>query len=112
MPRKIPKDERLKELEDELRPLLLLCLDQCASGRWGLFGHNDHIPEAGRYLKWPEADRLKGMVEEIRALRLEFGMPNELCERFAYYHSLRGPNVPGEPKLARQFLDELRSHES
>ena len=98
----------MTELEDELRPLLVSCLEQCARGRWGLFGQNDQ-PGATRYLKWDEADHLKEIVEEIQALRQEFGQPNPLCERFMHYCSLRGPNVPGEPKLARAFMDELGS---
>ena len=106
------KEQRLSELEDELRPLLVLCLEQCARGRWGLFGQNDHHPEAKRYLKWDEADHLKEIVEEIRALRQDFGQPNSLCERFVYYCSLRGANVPGEPKLAKALMDEIDSDES
>jgi hypothetical protein len=48
------------------------------------------------------------MALEIRAFRAQFGQPNTLAERFLYYSSLRGSNVPGEPKVAKAFLDEIR----
>ncbi len=104
--RQLPKDQRLSELERDFRPLLVSCLQSCASGRWGLFGQND-TPEARLFLNWPEVEQLKEMATEIRELRGEFGQPNELVERFSYYCSLRSPNDLGEPKLARAFLDEL-----
>lgn len=47
------------------------------------------------------------MAEEIQALRSEAGLSNSLAERLLYFRSLRGANVPGEPKLAKKFLDEL-----
>jgi hypothetical protein len=34
---------RIDELEAEYRPLLLKALRECAAGRWGLFGHNEHL---------------------------------------------------------------------
>jgi hypothetical protein len=30
-----------------------------------------------------------------------------VVERFLHYCSLRGANAPGEPKLAKAFLDEI-----
>jgi hypothetical protein len=106
MKRRPIKEQRLDDLEIEFRPLLVSCLENCANGRWGLFGQNDG-PQTARYLHWNDADRLKEISLEIRALRLAFGQPNLLVERFLNYCSLRGPNVPGEPKLARAFLDEI-----
>jgi hypothetical protein len=47
------------------------------------------------------------MALEIRDLRAEFGQPNTLAEGFLHYCSLRGSNVPGEPTLAKAFLDEI-----
>jgi hypothetical protein len=108
--RQHPKDQRLNELEGDFRPLLVSRLQSCANGRWGLFGRNDS-PEARRYLNWPEVEQLKEMASEIRDLRAEFGQPNPLVERLFYYCSLRGPNDPGEPKLARAFLDEMEPTE-
>ena len=56
-----------------------------------------------------EAKRLKSLAQEIRSLRIEFGQTKEHCERFIQICSLRGPNVPGELKLAAEFLARLTS---
>jgi len=100
------KAQTLDHLENDFRPLLITCLRECQSGRWGLFGQNDSADEA-EYLDWKDGQDLKEMARKIRDLRTEFGQPNLLVERFLHYFSLRGPNVPGEPKLAKAFLDEI-----
>lgn len=107
--RSLVRQEQLGQLEVEFKPLLLSCLRESANERWGLFGQNDHLDPDHRYLRWPEALRLKEIALEIHSLRSEFGQPNPLCERFLHYCSLRGPNVPGEHTLARAFLDEIDS---
>jgi hypothetical protein len=50
---------------------------------------------------------LKNMANEIRSLRQNFGDPNPQVGRFLHYCSLRGANVPGEPRLAQSLLDEI-----
>lgn len=100
-------EKRLRQIEDEFHPLLVSCLQKCSQGRWGLFGQNDHIDPEGRYWSWPEAKRLKELAREIRSIRRESGQTNELSERFLELCSLRGANVPGEPKLARELLAEI-----
>ena len=97
---------KLDQIEDEFKQLLLTCMRECAEGRWGLFGQNDHIDPEGKYFNWPEAKRLKELAYEIRSLRLDPGQPNQFCERFLELCSLRGSNVAGEPKLAAKFLDD------
>ena len=101
------RHQRLTQLEAEFEPLLLSCLREAANGRYGLFGQNDHLDPEHRYWKWPEAQRLVEMAEEIQALRSEAGESNSLVERLLHFRSLRGSNVPGEPKLAQKFLDEI-----
>jgi hypothetical protein len=98
--------QRLDDLESDFRPLLISCLRECQKGRWGLFGQNNSFDEA-KYLVWKDGQNLKEIAEQIRALITEFGQPNALVERFLHYWSLHGPNVPGEPKLAKAFLDEI-----
>jgi hypothetical protein len=98
---------RLIEVESEFRSLLLSCLRECAQGRYGLFGQNDHLDQDGQYWGWFEAKRLKDLAQEIKLIRLEFGQANESCERFLHLCSLRGSNVPGEPKLAADFLADI-----
>jgi len=97
---------RLAEIEGEFFPLLICCLKICAQGRWGLFGQNDGLEEA-RWLNWPEANRLKDLAIEIHTIRTEIGIRNEVCDRFLDLCSRRGPNLPGEPKLASVFLAEI-----
>jgi hypothetical protein len=72
-----------------------------------LFGQNEHLDPDGRYWGWPEAKRLKDLALEIKSIGLEFGQTNENCERFLLLCSLRGSNVPGEPKLASEFLVDI-----
>ncbi|HTV10085.1 MAG TPA: hypothetical protein VMD97_13665 [Candidatus Aquilonibacter sp.] len=98
---------KLTHLEQEFHPLLLELLRQCAAGRWGLFGQNEVADPEGIYWHWPEAERLKVLAQEITSIREQFGQNDPKCERFLQLCSLRGPNVPGEPKLAEVFLVEL-----
>lgn len=100
------RNDRLHQLEAEFKPLLLSCLLESANGRYGLFGQNEHLDPERKYLKWPEAQKLVGMAEEIQSLRSESGESNTLAERLLQFRSLRGSNVPGEPKLAKKFLAE------
>ena len=101
------RHDRLSQLESEFEPLLISCLRQAANGRYGLFGQNDHLDPEHRYWTWPEAQRVVEMAEEIRALRSEAGELNDSAERLLHFRSLCGPNVPGEPKLAKEFLLQL-----
>ena len=102
------QQRRLDELEADFQRLLLPALKQSAAGRWGLFGQNESL-ESAMYLRWDQADHLKQSAKQIHALREEFGQPNPLVERFLYYSSLRGANVPGEPRLAKSLLEEIAS---
>jgi hypothetical protein len=101
-----PIDQRLSALEAEFDSLLIPCLKECAKGRWGLFGQNQN-PEAPKFLRWTEAERLKELAEEITSIRAEFGRPNPMCERFLKCCSERGENLLGEPKRAKKFLRTL-----
>src|SRR6185437_5045380 len=98
------REMRLAKLEGEFHSLLVPCLQQCSRGRWGLFGQNDHADPEGRYWSWPEARRLRDVASEISLLQQEFGQMNEDCKKFLQLCSLRGSNIPGEPKLASEFL--------
>ena len=100
------QQRRLEGLESEFRLLLPLVLKECAAGRWGLFGQNDQFEES-RYLRWPQAEHLKEMAYEIRSIRQDVGDADSLVERLLHDCSLRGANVPGEPKLAKALLDEI-----
>jgi hypothetical protein len=101
------KEQRLDDLESEFRCLLVSCLEECGDGRWGLFGQN-HYGEAAKYLLWEDGQHLKEIALEIRSLRAAFGQPSPLVERFLHSCSLRGANIPGEPKLAKTLLNEIK----
>lgn len=96
------ESQKLSELEAEWNRLVPLCLEECARGRIGLFAKSQESP-------WPEAERLRSLAQEITALQGSFGSANPVCELFLHYCSLRyGKNVRGEPKMASEFLEELK----
>ena len=101
------REMRLVEIENEFHSLLVSCLRECSQGRWGLFGQNDYSDPDARYWGWTDAKRLKKLALEIKSIRQESGEINKRCERFLELCSLRGSNVPGEPKLAAEFLAEI-----
>jgi hypothetical protein len=107
----------LDEAEAEFYPLLIQCLRMCARGRWGLFSHQLHRLNAleresyVHWINWPERLRLQQLAEEIQGLRAELGGDNKACERFLALCELKGSSVPGEPKLAAEFLAELGEQE-
>jgi len=109
--RKEIQQQRLEALELEYRVLFPRMLEECAAGRWGLFGQNDQRA-ANQYLRWPEAERFKDLASEIKLIRDDSGEQNEVLERFLHCCSLRGANVPGEPRLAQSLLAELNSERS
>lgn len=86
--------------------LLVSCLQECADGRWGLVGQNEATDSRG-WLSWPEADRLKSLAAELKTANEAAGSQNELWDQFLNFCSLRGPQVPGEPKLAAALLASI-----
>jgi hypothetical protein len=100
---------QLSEAEYEFHVLLPRCLRECATGRWGLFGQNDHLDPQQRYLPWPKARQLRALALEIHSARMEFGDPDSSCEEFLRLCSLRGANVPGEPALAATLIQQVES---
>jgi hypothetical protein len=96
-------EKKLQALELEFEHLLREALQSCAGGRWGLLGRH---PEQYR-LK--EADQLQTLGQEVVALQQELGIVDEFWpySRFLHYCSIQGSNALGEPKLAKQFLEEI-----
>jgi hypothetical protein len=105
-------EAQLRSLEEQFSSDLVAALRECAAGTWGLFGQNDALAVEmpllrSAYMKTAEALIHDG--EEIEELRRELGF-NEAFnpyKRFVEFRKMRGSNVPGEPKLAVQFLMEL-----
>jgi hypothetical protein len=97
-------ERQLGSLEELYRELLLSALQKCAMGRWGLFGSN--LDQRG--LRSSDADELLELGSNIERVRQKYGLePFVLHDRLLRIRSSRHSNTPGEPKLARQWLDEL-----
>lgn len=103
--------EQLDALDAAFRAMLIPCLEECGRGRWGLFGRNDHVGEAARHLAWPEADRVRELAVAVQAILAQSGEQNALCEEFLDLCTIHGENDPGEPKLARAFLERIEKGE-
>ncbi len=104
--------ERLEQLEVEFSELLIPCLQQCTHGRWGLFGAYDRFPEIKAWVSGPEIERVRELAVSIRRIRAASGERNELCEEFLGLCTFHRPNDPGEPKLAKAFLERIEKQHS
>ena len=100
--------EQLEPLKQAFRDQLLACLEECAAGRWGLFSDYEHIrEEAAKHRAWPEAARLRELAFALQSILAQSGEFDPLCDQFFDLCSIHGENDPGEPKLARAFLNEI-----
>jgi hypothetical protein len=106
MPKADQIAERASQLEAEYRSKLIAALRECASGRWGLFGHNDHLSRKAPVVEAvQELEELGRDLDALRA-RIDLG-PFPLHERFLAVRGPVGPNAVGEPKQAQAWLAEL-----
>jgi hypothetical protein len=87
-------------------------LRSCATGKWGMFAQNEEViaREGWTGAATSMGKDLLALAEKIEVLRNELGYtePFALATRYIEYRAMRGPNTPGEPKLAKLFLEELR----
>ena len=72
-------EAEIASLELEFRTKLVVALRNCAGGRWGLFGQNNHLLK----VLSPEAEDLLAIGSSIEGLRNKAGM----SERFELYDS-------------------------
>jgi hypothetical protein len=110
-----PSHERqLEALEASYRDLLLSALRKCAKGQWGLSAHNERaLSQIGAGARSrhrePSVQELLELGSQIERMRRRFGLESfALHERLLRMRSSFDSNTPGEPKVARQGLDELR----
>jgi hypothetical protein len=100
--------EQLEPLAQAFRDQLLACLEECSAGRRGLFSDLEHIEtESAIDRSWPEAARLRELAFALQAILAQSGESAPLCDQFLDLCSIHGESDPGEPKLARAFLNEI-----
>lgn len=90
---------------------LMVCLDECARGRKGLFGDFELLSEEAGESAWPEAARLRELAVALQSLLAQQEERNALCEEFLDLCSMHGESHPGERKLARVFLERIERGE-
>src|ERR1017187_6541542 len=105
-------ETQLRILEEQFSNDLIVALRECAAGKWGIFGQNDHLASDSPLLAsayTATGEKLIEQGKEITEMRHELGYaePFFLFERYRHYREMRSANLPGEPKLAAQFLAEL-----
>jgi hypothetical protein len=92
---------------------LTACLEECAAGRHGLFSDYEAtgadvtgesaVPDRA----WPEAARLRELAFALQAILAQSGESDMLCDQFLDLCSIHGESDPGEPRLARAFMNEI-----
>lgn len=104
---RLDRADRLREmLEGEYRQHLVVALQNCAAGHWGLFDHQQDRHARARLA--PVIERLEGLAEEIDEQRALLGL--EPFALHAEFIAARGPvksNALGEPKQAKAWLERL-----
>jgi len=105
--------EQLDQLAQVFRDQLIACLEECGAGRRGLFSDYEQLSEEiARYPAWPEAARLRELAMSLQAILAQSEEQDALIEQFLDLCSIHGENDPGEPKLARAFLEKIRAEEA
>ncbi len=98
----------IEPLQRAFRDQLLSCLEECAAGRCGLFSDYEHLTEESAPNKaWPEAARLRELAFALQSVLAQSGESDQLCDQFLDLCSIHGESDPGEPRLARAFLNEI-----
>lgn len=98
------ESRELAEMEAEWKHLLPQCLEECAAGRVGLFANS---PVVSVFVDWPQAERLRSLARKLK----EMATTESSVSRFFRYSSL-SRDVREEPKLAAEFLEELRREDT
>jgi hypothetical protein len=97
---------QLETLARVFREQLLVCLEECAHRRTGLFSAQDLLSDE-EHLAWPEAARLRELALALQNIFAQQEEPNSLSDEFLDLCSIHGESNPGEPKLARAFLSRI-----
>jgi hypothetical protein len=100
----------LSPLVEAFRDQLLACLEECARGRLGLFSDREHLDREAsseNERPWPEAAQLRHLAFALQAILAQQEQLDKLCDQFLDLCSIHGESDPGEPRLARAFLNEI-----
>lgn len=92
-------------LESVFRDQLFACLEECTRGRRGLFANHEIAGEN----TWPAAAQLRELAFALQAILAQESATNPLVDHFLDLCTMHGESDPGEPKLARAFLDHIAS---
>jgi hypothetical protein len=106
-------DAERELLESAYLEALKVALDECAAGKWGLFGQNDGLLPRHLEERWrsDSCRKLDVLGEELSSLRSRLGYHDDfwpvkrLKQLRAGFHS----KTLGEAKLAAAFINELKS---
>jgi hypothetical protein len=99
----------LEGLAAVFRDQLMACLSECARGRNGLFSAYDHLGEEAP--EWPEAARLRELAMAMQGIFAQQQEQNPLSDEFLDLCTICGENHPGEPRMARAFLQRIERGE-
>ncbi len=101
--------EEFSPLLAAFREQLMACLEECAGGRRGLFAEPVQIGEheAG----WPETAQLRELAGALQAILAQSGENSALADEFLDLCTIHGESNPGEPRLARAFLQRIERGE-
>jgi hypothetical protein len=102
-----PALEQFEELSRIFANQLMACLEECARGRRGLFSDLERAGEQENDRAWPAAARLRELAFALQAILNQAGERNSLCDEFLDLCTIHGENNPGEPRLARIFLERI-----
>lgn len=94
-------------LQAAFREQLFACLEECGRGRHGLFANHELAGENA----WPEAAQLRQLAFALQAILAQDGTANPLIEQFLDLCSMHGESDPGEPRLARAFLEHIANEQ-
>ena len=99
----------LEGLAVVFREQLIACLEECARGRRGLFSAFEHLGAGAE--PWPEAERLRELAMALQGIFSQQEESNPLCDEFLDLCTIHGESHPGEPRLARSFLQRMERGE-
>ena len=107
-----PDTAQFEPLRQVFHDQLHACLEECAHGRRGLFSTTEYLGEAAQHLPWPEAERLRELAAALQSILAQSEEQDTQVDQFLDLCSIHGESDPGEPKLARAFLAEIKTRAS